>query len=99
MAGTVSPNVTPLDHSGTITSGGTAQTLMNANAYRTGYYIQNTSSADLWVDDKGGTAVQSQPSIKIPSGSLYENPPNGVTGTAISIIGGTTGQAFTAREW
>jgi hypothetical protein len=87
------------DRSGTITTGGTAQTLMAANASRKGWAIQNVSSGDLWVNELGSTALLSQPSIKIASGNLYESPLGGSSTAAISIIGATTAQAFTAREW
>ena len=47
--------------SGTITTGGAAQTVMTANSYRCGFTIQNNSSGDLWVNELGGTAAASQP--------------------------------------
>jgi hypothetical protein len=82
--------------SGTITSGGAAQTLSAANANRRGAYILNLSSGDLWVSDVG-TAAATQPSVRIPAGSLYEFPY--APAAAISIFGATTGQAFSARVW
>lgn len=90
--------VTLTDRSGTITSGGAAQTLAPANSGRTGFSIQNLSSGDLWFSSVG-TAAAAQPSMKIPSGALYEAPLNGVSTAALSIFGSTTGQAFAAREW
>lgn len=83
--------------SGTITSGGAAQTLAAANTARRGFFIQNVSTGDLWIRD-GGTAAATQPSIWIPAGAFFEYT-NGVPTTALSIFGATTGQAFTAREW
>ena len=87
------------DRSGTITTGGTAQQLMPANDARVGFWVQNLSSGDLWINELGGTAAASQPSIKIPSGSLYESQRGEPCPYAISIFGATTGQAFTARGW
>jgi len=90
--------VTYTDRSGTITVGGTAQQLAAANASRKGYFVQNNSAGDLWINSVA-TAVLSQPSLKIVAGALYESPANGVPVTAISIIGATTGQTFSAREF
>lgn len=84
------------NRSGTITAGATAQQLMAANASRRGWWFQNNSSGDLWLDETG-TAVASQPSLKIPAGGYYEPPV--VSLGSISIYGATTGQAFSAREW
>jgi hypothetical protein len=92
------PQLNPVDRSGTITTGGTAQTLMAANGLRAGYSVQNLSSGDLWISDVG-TAAASQPSMKIVAGALYESPMTGVPRGAISIYGATTAQAFAAREW
>lgn len=84
--------------SGTVTSGGAAQSLAAANANRAGFSIQNLSTGDLWISDVG-TAAAAQPSLKIPAGALYEYPIHGVPRTALSIFGATTSQAFCAREW
>jgi hypothetical protein len=97
-AATGSALVTKTDRSGTVTLGGTAQTLAAANASRRGFSIQNTSAGDLWFSTEA-TAVALSPSFKIPPNALYEEPAHGVDGGAISIIGATTGQAFSAREW
>lgn len=93
-----SSRATVTNKSGTITSGGVAQTLAAANASRLGFWIQNQSTGDLWLSSIG-TASASQPSLWLPPGAYYEFPLNGVPTTAISIFGATTGQAFAAREW
>ena len=85
--------------SGTIMAGGTAQVLMAANSARKGWFVQNVSTGDLWVNRFGGTASAAQPNILVPSGALYETPAGGSGGNAISIFGATTSQAFTAAEW
>lgn len=92
-------SVTPVDGSGTVTLGGTAQTLFDANSARKGYWVQNNSAGDLWINEIGGDAEADQPSLKIVSGALYESPLTGCSIKAISIFGATTAQAFTAREW
>lgn len=89
---------TVTDRSGTITSGGVAQQLAAANSSRRGFFIQNQSTGDLWFTGQG-TAAATQPSIWLPAGSAWEMPPSGISTTAISIFGATTGQAFAAREW
>jgi hypothetical protein len=92
------PPVSPVNISGTITSGGTAQQLAAANTNRRGWYIRNNSAGSLWVSDMT-TAVQSQPSLEIKAGELYESVNGGTSLNALSIIGATTGQAWTGREW
>lgn len=96
---TINGTVTRTNRSGTITTGGTAQTLMSANASRKGWIIQNVSSGDLWFNEIGGTAIADQPSFKLAAGAAYESVLGATVTTAISIIGATTGQAFVAREW
>jgi hypothetical protein len=83
---------------GTITLGGTAQTIAAANGGRQGFWIQNQSAGDLYVSTLGA-AVADQTSLRIPSGALYENPVGLSPVGAISIIGATTGQAFAGREY
>jgi len=85
--------------SGTITLGGTAQSFMLANSVRKGWFLQNNSTGDLWVNRFGGTASAAQPSLLIRAGEIYETPAGGSGGNALSIYGATTGQAFTAGEW
>jgi hypothetical protein len=88
-----------INRSGTITTGGTAQTLMAADTTRNGFSVQNLSTGDLWINELGGTAAASQPAIKITSGSLYETPRGMPCEYAVSIFGATTGQAFMSRSW
>jgi hypothetical protein len=90
---------TMTDRSGTITLGGTAQVLMAANPARKGFFIQNNSAGVLWLNEMGVTAVLASPSISLAAGASYQSALAGVSPLAISIIGATTAQAFTAREW
>lgn len=87
----------PVDRSGTITSGGAAQTAAAANTTRSYLLIQNVSDTDMWVNF-GVTAVANQPSILIVAGGSYENPPHWCPTGLISVIGATTGKAFTIKE-
>lgn len=83
------------NRSGSITTGGTAQELAPANAARISLTAQNISSGDLWVNEIGGTAaVGAAGSYKVAAGQAFSVGTN----RAISILGATTGQAFTATE-
>ena len=90
--------VTYTDKSGTVTAGGTAQTLMGARASRQGFVVQNLSATDLYINATG-TAAANSGSIRIAAGNLYECPNHAVPITAVSIFGATTAQAFTAYEY
>ena len=98
-AGGATPaNAQPVDRSGTITLGGTAQNVMAANASRHGCLIQNQSAGDEWISELT-TAVASEPSLWLPPGGTFTCPTGGISLLAISIYGATTSQAFAAREW
>jgi len=89
--------VTYADRSGTITLGGTAQTIMSAWPGRHGCMIQNQSTGNLWISSTA-TAVAASPSVLIAPGQQYLCMAPASDG-AHSIIGATTAQAFAAREW
>ena len=84
--------------SGTITAGGTAQQFAAANPARTGFWIQNQSTGDLWLNIDA-TAAPSQPALRVPAGTYYTSEPEAQGTGAISIYGAATGQAFAGREW
>ena len=86
------------DISGSITTGGTAQQIQAATTTRIGFTIQNTSTSDLWFSERT-SAVTASPSFRLPAGQTYQTPENWSPTGAISIIGSTTGQTFTARTW
>lgn len=85
------------DKSGTVTQGGTAQTLMAANSSRRGFSVQNNSTGNLTISSVGTASTTA--GFIIAPGQMYEAPAGGVPRTAISILGATTGQRFDAREW
>lgn len=88
---------TLVDKSGTITSGGAAQTLAAANTARKYLIVQNVSQENLWINFTT-TAVQNQPSILLlPNGSFVMEG-SYVSTELVSIIGTTTGSTFTAKE-
>jgi len=85
------------DRSGTITSGGTAQTAAASNPPRRYLMLQNTSDTKMWYN-LGVTAVASQPSFSLAAGaSVQFNGPIIPTGL-LSVIGATTGKIFTCKE-
>jgi len=84
------------DKSGTITTGGAAQVLMAANSGRKGIEFFNNSVGSIWLNIVG-TATMAGGSIEVKAGGYWSPPVCPVT--AISIIGATTGQAFTCWEY
>ena len=88
------------NRSGTITTGGTAQTAIAANTSRKYVLILNpdTATEDLWFSFDA-TAVAAAPSIYLHPGDAFEAGPGEFVPTgALSIIAATTAHAFTAKE-
>ena len=81
-----------------IATGGTAVTAIAADANGYHYFLQNTSTGDLWYSTLA-TAVLASPSIRLSPGDSYETPVNLLATGALSVIGATTGQTFTVRKW
>lgn len=86
------------DVSGTITAGGTAQTLMSVTLQ--GYAVYNPDATDLWISDSGTAAPNGSGSVLVTANGGWYETPSGYkhTGT-ISIYGATTGQKFTAKKY
>lgn len=98
--GTVTTKASPLawvDGSGTIATGGAAQTIFNANATRARLVIQNQSTGLLFINF-GVPAVTDQPSIRLEPYDIWMDSGPSCTNQSVSIIGDATGQAFTAKE-
>jgi len=87
------------DRSGSITSGGTAQSLMAQNLSRVDGIFQNQSTGDLWLRWDGTNAAATQPAFWAPAGFACNLSDLGISTEAVTIYGATTGQAFAAREW
>lgn len=86
------------DRSGTITTGGTAQQAMAANATRKYLLIQNSSDTAMWFNFTT-TAVADSPSFYLsPNGGSFVQEGSFVSTEAISIICATTGKKWTAKE-
>lgn len=85
------------DGSGTITTGGTSQTVFAANASRSFLLIQNVSAEPLWVNF-GAAANEDQPSVKLPIDEKLMFDGRFVPTESVDIVGATTGSSFTAKQ-
>jgi hypothetical protein len=87
------------DGSGTLATGGSAQTLFGGIVPSNGFLVQNNSSAALWISD-AGTASAGGASIQIAAnGGSFATPSGYKPAGAVSLFGATTGQVFAARRW
>lgn len=87
------------NRSGTISAGGTAQTLAAANLARNYLLIANPSAntATLWIDF-GVAAVAAAPSIEIRPGGALVFEAGFIPTDAVSILAATTATPFIAKE-
>jgi hypothetical protein len=85
------------DRSGTIATGATQQQLAASNSSRKYLLIQNNSSETLWFNFTTN-AVTSQPSLSLLPGQSFVQESGYVSTELISIIGASTGSAFSAKE-
>jgi hypothetical protein len=87
------------DGSGAVANGGSAQALFGGLVPTNGFLVQNNSSAALWISDVG-TASAGGASIQVvANGGVFATPSGYKPAGAVSLYGGTTGQAFSARQW
>jgi hypothetical protein len=87
------------DGSGTVATGGSAQTLFGGIAPANGFLVQNNSSAVLWVSDAGTAAADGASIQVLANGGIFATPSGYKPAGAVSLFGATTGQAFAARRW
>lgn len=105
-------NLTPTDCSGTIVTGGTAQTLIAANSNLHGFVVANIdattgSGEPLWFSFTGTAAAATAGSYPLaaPTATTYAglnswtSPAGFGTNGAVSIIGATTGHKFSCTRW
>lgn len=83
---------------GEIIFGGVSQLLLNYSQPRVGLFIQNISQHPLWLSDTD-PAVQDSPSINIPANSTFSLEYNSGASNPWYIVGNTTGQKFTYKDW
>jgi hypothetical protein len=87
-----------IDGSGTVSSGGTAQTLFGGVVPVDGWLVANNSSSVLYVSDVG-IATSGGASIPIAAGVVFATPSGYKPAGPVSLYGTTAGQAFAARRW
>lgn len=84
----------PINRSGSITDGGTSQTLAVSNASRGHLFIQNISSEDIWISEFGAAEIEGSGSYRIAPGLDTRV----LSNAAVTVIAATTGTKFTATE-
>jgi len=89
-----------VDGSSTIATGGTAQTLFGGVVPANGFLIANPAASGdtLYFNDAGAAAVAGAGSIPVAPGAVFVTPSGYKPAGAVSIIGATTGDKFTARR-
>lgn len=87
------------DGSGTITEGGSEQSLFAGAAPVHGFMVQNTSDTDLWVDDVGTAAAGGSSIYLAPLSPPFITPPGYVPAGPVTVFGPVTGKQFMARQW
>ena len=87
-----------IDGSGTVVTGGMAQTMFAGVAPANGYLVANNSSTVLYVSDVG-TANVGGASIPIAAGAVFMTPSGYQPAGAVTLYGSATGQACAARRW
>ena len=86
------------DRSGSITLGGTAQTIAPVNTRRTYILVQNISDTAMWLN-LGATATAGAGSLLLTAnGGSYAAEGSAIPSGAVSILCATTGKEFTAKE-
>jgi len=77
------------DGSGTVATGGSAQTLFGGIVPANGFLVQNNSTAALWISDVG-TAAASGASIQLAAnGGIFATPSGYKPAGAVSLFGAT----------
>lgn len=91
--------------SGVIAVGGVSQWLITPEELASSWCVQNLDeSTDLYIREDGMPASDSEGSLKIPPGALYETPASYITAQSynplpVSIFSTLTGHKFTARRY
>jgi hypothetical protein len=101
------PTTAPSDCSGTVTSGGTAQSIIGAGTAPHGFQIQNLSTDALgfsWTTvtpavGTNGTYTLNAGSSSTSAGGSYNSPLGIGISAAVFLIGATTGDKFTCSKW
>lgn len=86
-----------VDHSGVIIATNVPQEVIPANAFRSGWTLQNLGAHDMFVNDIGA-ATSSYGSYLVTPKATIKSSDSGVSINTISVSG-TVGESFTCREW
>lgn len=99
-------NLPSFDCSGTITAGGTSQSLLTSSATRRGFMVMNLSADKLCISWSGAASCDAAGSYSLNPGAT------GATGyaggsfvapaalqNAVTIVGATTGDKFSCTAW
>lgn len=90
-------SASPVDRSGTITTGGVAQIAAAALSTRKAYFFCNLSSESMWGSFTGTAAPDTVGSFEISPRGIIRSTSVCET-TALSIYGATTGKKYTMWE-
>jgi len=85
------------DRSGSITTGGTAQTVAAANWQRTYFFFMNLSDTDMSLDF-GASATADTALLLVSKGSVEFVAPGFVPGGLVSVLCASTGKKFACKE-
>src|SRR6266567_5198222 len=86
------------DGSGTLATGGSAQTLFGGIVPTNGFLVQNNSSAVLWISDVGVASAGGASVQLAANGGIFATASGYKPAGPVSLFGATTGQAFAARR-
>lgn len=89
---------TPVDGSGTITAGGTSQTVFAANPGRRYLEIQNVSDETMYINFGAAASASSASFMIAANGGAYINASNYCPKGTVTIISATTGKRFVAKS-
>lgn len=91
----IESGTSPTDHSGTITTGGSSQSVMSLNTSRVEAWVFNADPSEiLWINFTGTAVINGSGSVGIPALQGW----SGKVTSAVSVIATTTGHVFTAGE-
>jgi len=90
-----------VDGSGTIATGGMAQLLFGGVVPVNGFLIANPAASGdtLYFNDAGTAVILGAGSIPVAQAAVFVTPSGYKPAGAVSIIGATSGDKFTARRW
>lgn len=92
---------TPINRSGTITLGGTVQTVAAANPNRNGFRFVNNSANAMWISDNSVDPSATEGYPVAAGASLYMGGMDGgpMSNSAIKVFCATSTSKFTAVEF